>query len=414
MATALNILPLPAGTSEATLVGSQVREIVTSYNVESLEAVNQPVGKNVLWSRVGTKVTPGAGIVKVPVRFLSNQNFTPFTFGGTTDYSTMDVGSVSITTSPWRLAYRWAMMENALGKLNLMNVHGDGTYSEFYGASGLSEAFVTGGRWHHAYLAASVLMQSMTDAASGMTSSVACFDGLPLISNGTDSALHLANPNNPSSATFPTLFRPNITNPVGFTGGSFGVDWLSKMILAMTQVPHPSLANATMELEITDIVGPTWMKIPFWLAAIQSINMQTTSVGSTGVAAGVTNPFNADLLKTMGAEKFIGASGVAPHTYWTTSLLDSHPYILNNSSANKTTGPGGGPAHFCFAIANLRPRVQTWCEIAGTNEDFTPRVKMFGPGDPKAEEERMVRMFGDLDAGAKPNLPHFIMCFLGV
>lgn len=410
----LNILPLPSGVNYSTFAGAQVQEIVTAYNLESLEAVNQPVGKNVLWASQGTKVTPGIGNVKVPIRFLGNQNFTPFKFGGNRDYSTIDVGAIQIPTSPTQLNYRWAMIADALGKLNLMTVKGDGTYEDFYGASGLASAIVTGAHWHKAYLVATVLMQSMTHAASGMTATQTCIDNLPLLTNGTDSAKHLANPNNPNSDTFETLFQPGITNRVGFTGGVFNVDWLSKMTLAMTQVPHPSLANATMELEITDIVGPTWMKIPFWQTAVQQLQLSTAQVGTTGVGAATTNIFNAELVKQMGADAFIGAGGVAPQRYWTSSLLDSHPYITNNSGANKTTGPGGGPAHFAIAIANMKPRVQTWCELACRDEEFTPFVHMYGPGDPTAQSERMVRMLADLDAGARPGLPHFVMMFLGV
>lgn len=411
---ALNLLPLPAGIPENTLAGDKVQEIVTAYNLESLEAVNQPVGKNVLWARQGTKVTPGIGNVKVPIRFLSNQNFTEFKFGGQRDFSTMDVGAITVPTSPLQLNYRWAMIQDALGKLNLMNLRGDGTYEDFYGATGLAGAIMTGAHFHHAMLVATVLMQSMTDAASGMTATQTCIDSIPLLTNGTDSVAHLANPNNPASSSFVTLYRPGISNPVGFTGGTFGTDWLSKMILAMTQVPHPSLANATMELEVTDIVGPTWMKIPFWQTAIQSLALQTATVGSTGVGAATTNIFNAELVEKMGADKFIGAGGVAPQRYWTTSLLDSHPYILNNSGANKTTGPNGGPAHFAIGIANLKPRIQTWCELACRDADFTPFVHMYGPGDPTAQSERMVRLLSDLDAGARPGLPHFVLMFLGV
>jgi hypothetical protein len=406
----LNVLPIPPGISEDTLVGSQVKEIVTAYNIESLDAVNQPVGKSVLWSYQGTKVTPGIGLVKVPIRFLSNQNFSDFQFGGQRDYSTIDVGSITIPTSPRQLNFRWAMMEDALGKLNLMTLKGDGTFSDFYGGTGLAQAIIEGARWEHAYMVATTIIQSMTDAASAQTATQLCLDNLPLFTNGTDSAKHLANPNNPNSSTFETLFRPGVTNRVGFTGGGFNVDWLSKMTLAMTQVPHPSLANATMELELTDVVGPTWMKIPFWQTAIQQLQLETANVGSQIVGAATTNIFNAEIVKNMGADKFIGAGGVAPQRYWTTSLFDSFPYAL----ANQTTGPGGGPAHFALGIANMRPRVQTWCELAARDVDFTPKVKLFGPGDPQAESERMVRMLSDLDRGARPGLPHFVILFLGV
>lgn len=409
----LNTLPLPPGIPENTLVGSQVQEIVTAYNLESLNAVNAPVAKNVLWSMQGTKTTPGAGLVKVPVRFLSNQSFTDFKFGGQRDFSTTDVGTITVPTSPKTLNYRWAMVEGILGKLNLMTLRGDGTYEDFYGATGLAEAFITGAHFHRAMLVMTTIIQSTADVASGQSAASVtqpCIDGLPLFTNGVDTAPHRANPFNPSSATFETLFRPGIPNRVGFTGGAFGTDWLSRMTLAMTQVPHPSLPDATMELEITDIVGPTHLKIPFWQTAIQSLQLQTATVGATGVAAATSNIFNADVVERMGAAKFIGAGGVAPQRYWTSSMFDAHPYAL----ANQTTGPGGGPAHFCMAIANMRPRQQTWAELASPDVDFTPTVRLYGPGDPQAESELMVRMLATLHAGCRPSLPHFVMMFYGV
>ncbi|HSM93375.1 MAG TPA: hypothetical protein VLT47_10865 [Anaeromyxobacteraceae bacterium] len=406
----LNYIPVPAGIPENTLAGSQVQEIVTTYNMESLQAVNAPVSKNALWAMQGTKTTGGVGLVKVPVRFLSSQTMDPFEFGGQRKYGTVDVGVTQVTTSPWQRNYRWAMVEDELGKLKLMSVGGDGTYNDFYGATGLAQAIVNAGQVHRALLVATAIASSWTDATSGLTASVNCFDGLPLFTNGVDSAKHKANPNNPNSDTFETLFRPGVANRVGFTGGAFGADWLGKMVQAMTQVPHPSLPNSTMELEVTDIVGPTWMKVPFWQTAVSSLQLQTATIGTTGVGAATTNIFNAEILKNMGAEKFIGSAGVHPQTFWTTSMFDSLPYAL----ANKTTGPNGGPAHFCMAIANMRPREQTWCELASNSVDFTPRVKLYGPGDPTAESERMVRMLGDLDAGAAPSLPHFVMMFCGV
>jgi hypothetical protein len=111
----------------------------------------------------------------------------------------------------------------------------------------------------------------------------------------------------------------------------------------------------------------------------------------------------------MGADKFIGAGGVAPYTCWTTSLLDNHPY----SQAHLTDGPGGGPSHWCIAICNQKPGIQNWIELAARDRDFTPYVHMYGPGDPTANSERMVRMLADLDAGGEPGLPHFAAMFLG-
>lgn len=412
----LNILPLPQGPSIAGLAGDQVQEIVTTYNIESLDAVNAAVDKDNLWSFQGTRVTPAIGKVKVPIRFLGQQSFTPFKPGGQRDMGSIDVGAITIPTSMNQLNYAWAMIADETGKMHLLSVMADGTYEEFYGGAGLAEAIIIGGHDHRANLVASVVYESMTSSSAGLTATMLGIaengypNGLPLFTNGITSPKHKAHPMRSDSALFETLFEPSITNRVGFIGGAFDSTWLEKMTLAMTQVPHPSRPNRTMGLEVTDIVGPTWMKIPFWRAAVQNLQLQTATVGATGIGAATTNIFNAKLVEEMGADKFIGAGGVAPQRYWTTSLLDNHPYAL----AHLTDGPGGGPAHFCMSIANMKPGVQNWCELAARDKDFTPFVHFYGPGDPRAMSERQVRLLGDLDAGARPGLAHFVAFWMGV
>lgn len=411
----MNILPLAAGPSDVGLVNDQVREIITTFNTESLLAMAQPNNVDYAWADQGTKVTAGTGIVKVPVRFLSGQNFTPLAYGAPRDYSSIDVTAVEIKTALKQLNYAWPMVPDTYGKMGLLSPRGDGTYDEFYGSSGIAEAIMEGSRAHKAMQVATIIYQSMTSAASSITATITGVAepgypaGLPLFTNGTDSASHFANPFNASSARFNTLYQPGIANAVGFTGGPFNATWLGQMITAMTQVPHPSLANSTMGLQVTDIIGPTWMKIPFWQAAVQSLQLQTATMGGNGVAAAVTNPFNADLLRSMGPEKLIGTAGVAPQNYWTTSLLDNHPYAL----ANPTAGPGGGPPQFCIAVCAQKPRVQTWCEIAMSNVNGAPWIDFFGPGDPTSISEQRVRLLSTLHAGAKPGMYHFASMWLG-
>ncbi len=415
----LNALPQVQGPGLAGLVSDQVQEIVTTYNTESLSAMDVGISKDNLWASQGTRVTPAVGKVKVPIRFLSSQTVTPFTPGKPRDFGSIDVGAITIPTSMNQLNYAWVMVPDALGKMNLMSVGGDGTYQEFFGATGIAEAMVTAGHDYKANLVASVVYESLTDAASGITATqlgipeIGFTSGLPLFTNGVDSAKHKAHPMRTDSATFENLFRPGVANRVGFAGGAYDSTWLEKMILAMTQVPHPSRPNRTMGLEVTDIVGPTWMKIPFWRAAVANLILQTTTTpGNIGVAS--SNIFNAKTIEEMGADKFIGAGGVSPQRYWTSSLLDNHPYFTNNSGANMTSGPGGGPAHMALAISNQRPGVQNWCELAMRDRDGTPWVQMFGAGDPTAMRNRRVEIIGDYDGGARPGLAHFAALFLGV
>ncbi len=415
----LNKLPQVQGPGIAGLVGAEVAEIVTTFNLESLDAVNVDVSKDNLWASQGTRVTPAVGKAKVPIKFLSSQTVTPYTPGKPRDFGSVDVGVIEIPTSMNQLNYAWVIMPDAAGSMHLLKIGDGGSYEDFYGATGIAEAMVVAGHDYKANLVASVVYESITDAASGVTATMLGIPevgsplGLPLFTDGTTTAKHKAHPKLIGSADFETLFRPGITNRVGFTGGAYDSTWLEKMVLAMTQVPHPSRPNRTMGLEVTDIVGPTWMKIPFWRAAVSNLILQTSTVGASGVGAGTSNIFNAKTIEEMGADKFIGAGGVAPQRYWTSSLLDNHPYFTNNSSANMTSGPGGGPAHMALSIANQRPGVQNWCELAMRDKDGTPWVTMFGPSDPRSAEERRVRIIGDYDGGARPGLPHFCAMFLG-
>lgn len=407
-----NALPLSAfpGFTWSSVVSNQVQEIITTINTEGLGALSAAPDKQIAWADVGTRVSPGIGIVKVPVRLPDSTAFQPFVYGGTREYQNIDVGATVIKAVPWALNYRWPMVWDQIGNsMQLMVQQADGSLIQFMGAAGIANDIVFGARVQKAQLVASLFYKSLTSVAMGLTAEAFTLpqpgnpNGLPLFTNGTDSAQHYANPFRSTSGRFKTLYEAY---------GTFDAMFVPSLV-EMTQVPHPTLPNMYMGLEVTDIIGPSWMRDRFFAKAVQTLALQVQTVGLNAVAAATTNIANVELLAKYNANQFIGASNFAPQRYWICPALDSHPYFTANNDANMTTGPGGGPADMWITIANNKPGL-CWAELVAPTAQFTPRMSLFGDGDPTSIDQRAVRLLGDLDAGVAAGLPHGVKMFLGV
>jgi hypothetical protein len=387
-----NGLPVPAfpGFSHYGVVADQVKEIATTFNAESVEALSSVPEKYVAWADVGSRTTPGMFEVKIPIRLPSSMSFQPF--DGSRSYNKLDIAAPAVRVNPFDLNYEWPMVI----------ANGNPQLAEFYGASGLAQTIVGAARAYKAQLVASLLYKGMTNTALSLAAEVLTIpqpgfpNGLPLFTDGTDSASHYAHPFNSTSARFNNLFHG-----VGkFTDdGVFG-----DVMVNMTQVPHPSLPNMPLGCEVTDIIGPTHMLIPFWQTAVQTLSLQTTTAaGSEGVGAATTNIYNPEAIQRLGAAGFVGASGMSPWRFWIAPQLDSHPHLVAN--------PGD---HMWLAVS--RPEGSgnrdTWAELAAPNKDFVPNVTLFGDADPESRRLRQVRMISDLDAGAAAGLPHFAALYM--
>lgn len=376
-----NALPVNAfpGFKHYGVVSEAVQEIVTTFNTESLDALNTMPEKNVAWADRGSRVTEGLFEVKIPIRLPSSMVFKPF--DGTRSYNKLDIVAPAVRSGPFDLNFEWPMQIDSSGIAQL---------KEFYGAEGLARQVVQAARYHKAQLIASLIYKGFTNAALGVTAEVNTIpqpgfvNGLPLFSDGVATAQHYAHPLNPNSGRFPNLYlnAGKITDQ-----GVFGT-----MLTNMSQVPHPSYPNMTMGSEVTDIVGPTHMLIPFYQTAIQNLSLQVS--GSNFAAT--TNIYRPELLEqALQAGAFVGASGLTPWRFWIAPQLDNHPYLAAN--------PG---AHMWLAISD-KPG-QRWAELVGPNEQFVPVITLFGDGDPQSQRSKQVSMLGDLDAGAAAGLPHFV------
>lgn len=380
-----NALPVPAfpGFKHYGVVSEAVQEIVTAFNAESLDALASIPEHAVAWADIGTRVTAGMFEVKIPIRLPSSMAFNPF--DGTRSYGKLDLVAPTVQVGPFDLNFEWPMQINQSGIAELIN---------FYGAEGLALMVVQAARAHKAQLVASLLYKGMTNANLGLTATALTIkqpgapNGLPLFNDQGDG--HYAHPLNANSGRFKNLFlnAGKITDT-----GVFG-----DMLMKMSQVPHPSQPNMTMGNQVTDIIGPTHMLIPFYQTAVQSLSLEIASGGSEFAAT--TNIYKPDLIEeAMRANRFVGASGIAPWRFSIAPQLDNHPYLVAN--------PG---KHMWLAVSNKQG--QRWAELAGPNKEFVPVVTLFGDGVPESQKSRQVTMISDLDAGAAAGLPHFAQLYL--
>lgn len=377
-----NQIPVPAfpGFKHYGVVAPAIKEIVTTFNAESLDALSTVPDKMVAWANVGSRVTPGMFEVKIPIRLPSSLQFRPF--DGSRSYNKLDIAAPAVRVGPFDLNFEWPFQIDQSGNAQL---------KEFYGVEGLAQDIVRAAQAYKAQLVASLVYLGFTNANLGITAKVLTIpqpgypNGLPLFTDGNASANHYAHPFNQNSGRFPNLFlgAGKLTDE-----GVFG-----QMLTQMSQVPHPSLPNMTLGCQVTDIIGPTHMLIPFYKAAVQNLALEAS-------VAATTNIYNPQLIEqAVKNGTFIGASGVTPWRFWIAPQLDNHPYLAAH--------PG---KHMWLACS--RPEGSgnrdTWAELAAPSKEFVPVVTLFGDQDPKSREMRMARMISDLDAGAAAGLPHFI------
>jgi hypothetical protein len=394
----------------ASTISGQVREIITVFNAEELDALNAAPDHAIGWADRGTSVTAATGIAKIPYRLPQSLGFQPFEFGGPRTYQSLDVAAVVVKPSPWSLNFAWPISWTANGSgAVLMSESADRSTQDFMGAGGLALQIVAAARAYKAQLVATLFYDGLTSAALSLTAKIKTIpqpgmtDGNAFFTNGTDSPQHYAHPFLADSGRFKNAY------PAYGTLASKFADSL----LAMTQKPHPTLPNMTMGLQVTDVIGPTWMRKRFFEQAIQMLSLQTTTTPGN-LAAATTNPYSIEALqRAMNEVNFIGASGFGPIRYWIAPQLDNHPYFTKNNNANMTTGPGGGPADMWINIAAGGPQQGSYCHLAAPARDFMPYTRIYGPADPLSQSQRRVRLESDLDAGVAGGMYHLVDMFLG-
>jgi hypothetical protein len=410
-----NPLQMFPGFTAKGLVSDAVIEAATIFNTEGLDSLSGIPERALQWAEHGVRVTGGimAGQAKIPVRLSPLHGFEPKSNVRT--FNQVLLAAITAQVNPYDLNYEWPLPLQG------------SPVEKLYGFEGLAGDILSAARAMKPDVVASLLYEgfysvaiSATYGASGANGNARTIaqpgqpTGLPLFSGGAASdgltlitAKHYANPLLAGSARFSNLYygigkitdmacaRTTSGDAAGQMSTSDPV--FGTMLTRMSQVPHPSKLNMTMGLDVTHIVGPTWMKIPFLQAAIQELSLQ---VGGSTYAAATSNIFNLKKLRDSGqADQFFGPNGFTPWQFHIAPQLDAHPYALANAGKQ-----------FWFAISTTRPNL-CWAELAAPTKEFTPRIVLMGENTENAQMHNKIQLLGDMAAGGACGLPHSIAMF---
>lgn len=408
-----NALPANVGNRWSAVAPQQGLELITTWNLDERDALAIPPTPDFAWADIGTTVAQSIGIAKFGHALPQSLNFEPFKPGQARHYNTFDVVATEVPVSPFDLNFGIPMVWDEMGNgYKLMSPGPNNTLLEFVGIGGVGANYVMAGRAKKCMLVANLFYTSMYCTGSGITmtsptqftfpqpngnpSGIALFtDGTG--GEGTGGAQHHMNPTVASSGRF-----KNVYSAYGAFAANYG-----RSLTAMTTKPHALLPNTTSGARVTDTFGPTHMRNKFWEMMIQSLVMTTATVGGNGVAAGVTNPYA--LAQAMGVteENFVGAA-FGPRRFWIVPHLDNHPYVVANPTKDFWVNVSAGKDP---KTGQQRP---TWAKLASNSKEFVPTFRFYGPGDPRAQSERLMRFEGDLDGGARPGAPGEIDVFFEV
>lgn len=415
-----NGLPAEVSAPWSRSAPEQVLELITTYALGEKDALSRPASKDIAWCERGTVCTASAGIVKYPTVMPENLDFRPFEPGKRV-YKTFNAAVQVVKASPYDLNFHIPMIFDKIGNgWKLMTETTNDQLIDFLGASSMGRRYAEAGRVHKALHIASLFYTSMyTSASWGVAPSKFAYNaglpsgntnGIALFTDGTGAdgtgggAKHFANPTQKNSPRYQNLFPAY---------GSFLTRYADSLT-EMTTRPSGVYANMTLGAQVTDTLGPTWMRRKFWEMQVQDLVLEArTLAGGAGVAAAITNPYS--YVKTqygLTEENFIGAA-FGPRKFWICPQLDNHPYYKTTAgvdTANMTNGANGGPSDMWINISagvdsSTGEPEPTWAKGAASSADCLPFFVFYGAGDPQAQSERRLRAEGDLDIAFEPGEP---------
>lgn len=387
---------------------NQIQELITTYHLEEKDFLAAPPLPQLAWADQGTFTGQGIGIVKFPHVLPSSLDFNEFKPGGAREYKTFDAVAARVKVGAAELSFGIPMVWNEIGNgWQLMSRGENDTLIDFLGVTGVGGQYAMAGKARKTQVLGSLFYKSIYCTSLSLTAPTALTypqglstNGIALFSDGTGAdgstgANHYANPTVNSSPRFKNLF---------VSYGSFEENY-GRSLVEMTKIPHATLSNQTNGARVTDTFGPTWMRDKFWRMMVQDLVLTTAEVSGNAVGAATTNPYS--LAKAMGVteENFIGAS-FGPRRFWIVSQLDNHPYPASS--------PGGNSTPDFWVNLCSEPGRATYAKLAANNKDFLPVFRFYGPGDPRAMSERLMRFEGDLDSGVAADDPSCIQMFFGV
>lgn len=419
-----NGLPLPAAAPWSSTVPGQLLQLVTQWDLSEKGALAAPPDPDLAWAGVGTFTAVGQGLVKIPHSMPTSLDFERFKPGATRTYQTFDAVVTTVASAPLVLNFGIPMIWDRIGNGYLLkNPTTDSLLTDFMGMTDTGEYYVVAGLAYKAQLVGNLFYAGMYCTGSGVTmttptalayggdSQGTAASGVALFTDGTGGAgtigdQHFANPRVSTSARFKNVFS---------AFGEFTANYGASLV-KMTQIPHPTLANKFSGARVTDTIGPSYMRDKFWRIMISSLTMQTATVGGNGVAAATTNAYA--MLAALGIteENFLGQTiqtAFGPRRFWIASELDNHPYVVANPNTNGTGIPGDFWVNVSAGMY-MGKRRPTWAKLICNSKEFVPVFHFYGPGDPRAQSELLMRFEGDLDAGAAGGAPGEVQVFFQV
>lgn len=404
----VNGLPVSVSGPWSATAPQQALELVTQYNLDEKDALMTPPTADIAWGDIGTMTSVATGIAVVPHVMPQSAAFQPFTTGNDRKYHGIDVVAQRIKTSGRDLSYQIPMIWDNIGNgWKLMSPQPDGSLIEFAGVTGLGALYVMSGRVEKCAFLADLFYTSLYATTGGLSLTAptkltfpqgVSTNGIALFTDGTGAAgtvgdKHYANPVVNTSGRFVNVF---------FGFGSFATNYGASLV-KMTQNPNPLFPNITSGAVVKHTFGGTNMRDQFFRMMVQDLVLQAQSTGGGPVGAATTNPYSASAIayaKSLGIteDNFLGAA-FGPRTFWIVPHLDSHPYLVQNPTADFWINVSAGPG------------IASWANLACNSKTWAPVFRMYGPGDPLAQRDRMMRWEGDLDGGSQPGDPMRIQMF---
>lgn len=399
----LNGLPLKLfpGNPWSATAPQQAQELITTWNLDEIDALQTDPGADLAWSKIGTKTNVGTGIVKVFHNMPQRMDYVPFT--GARTYNTVDVVANVVKVQGNSLNFTYPMIWDQMGNGYKLMSPSDGGLVAFMGINGMAPKFVQSGQHLRAQIAATLFYSGLYSTALGLTTPSAVTyaqpnnqNGIALFTDGlgaegTPGAKHYANPTMANSARFANVFPA-----FGSFANNFGAS-----LAKMAQIPHATLSNITNGARVTDVFGGTGMRDQFYRMMISDLVPVIGTGTATAALAAVSNPYT--LAKSLGlTEENFAGTAFGPRRFWILPQLDNHPYLVANPTADFWINVAAAPG---------RP---AWAQLASNSADFVPTFHFYGAGDPRAQSERLCRFETDLDAGGAAGDPGSIQMFMSV
>ncbi len=352
--------PIFPGFSTIGVVSPAILEMATTFNLSCLDAMQNIVDEDVKWASEISGVTPAVFKGKVPLDFTALDGFEPYK--GVRTYKQIDVVSIEALVDQYQRNIEWDIRLGMAG----MEIQG------VYNVGNLASSLVQHCKVMQARLAATVFMQGTptTALAKVYAGNNIPGAGLPLFSSAATTGGQFANPLEATSRKFDNYYP---------AAGAFSSATFATMRTNMRMVPSPVLSAETLGLQVTDVIGPSYMEEPFRQVMLQNLGLQTATVSGTPVAGATTNIYTA---------------GSTPWKYWIAPQLDADPYVVAN--------PG---KHMWIAVSRKLIGAHP-IEMVAPTSAFTPRIQLFGDGTEMAALTSKIRLMADLFAGAAAGLPH--------